>query len=125
MLRTATAEIVLLPSGVVRTRIQAGAAQSLKDAGENLHGSIAASGGRKRPLLVDIARCQPLTPEVRHFYSGELLVDSFLALALLIEATAFGRMMGNVYLRVARPGIPTRLFSQEPEALRWLGGFLR
>jgi hypothetical protein len=28
--------------------------------------------------------------------------------------------MGNVYLRVARPGIPTQLFSDEARALEWL-----
>ncbi len=124
MRRTATAHIELLPSGVVRTRIDAGAAQSLKDARDNLHGSIAECEGRRRPLLVDIMRCQPLQAEVRHFYSGKLLNDSFLALGMLVEASPVGRMMGNVYLRVARPGIPTRLFSDEDEALRWLSGFV-
>ena len=29
-------------------------------------------------------------------------------------------MMGNVYLRVARPGIPTKLFSNEAKAVEWL-----
>ena len=48
--------------------------------------------------------------------------DAFSALGLLIEATPFGRMMGNVYLRVARPGVPTRLFGDERLALGWLKG---
>jgi hypothetical protein len=125
MRRTETAEIALLPTGVVLTRIDAGAAQTLDNARDNLHGSIAECQGQKRPLLVDISRCQPLPPEVRHFYSGKLLTDSFLALGLLIEASPFGRMMGNVYLRVARPGIPTRLFSDEEDALGWLRDFAR
>jgi hypothetical protein len=29
-------------------------------------------------------------------------------------------MMGNFYLKVARPGIPARIFSDEPKALTWL-----
>ena len=29
-------------------------------------------------------------------------------------------MMGNVYLRIARPGIPTQLFAEEKAALEWL-----
>ena len=28
--------------------------------------------------------------------------------------------MGNVYLRIARPGIPTQLFTDERRALEWL-----
>ena len=101
-------------------RIREGAAQSLPDARENLAATIEACGGVRRPLLVDISRCLPLEPEVRHFYSGEILVESFLALALCIEASPFGTMMGNVYLRIARPGIPTRLFMREADALAWL-----
>src|SRR4051812_32853429 len=124
MLSTATAEIILSDDAFVRVRVRAGASQSLADARENLGGSIAVREGRKRPLLVDISRCQPLTPEVRHFYTGKLLVDSFSALGLLVEATPFGQMMGNIYLRVARPGVPTRLFSEESRAIAWLRGFL-
>jgi hypothetical protein len=29
-------------------------------------------------------------------------------------------MMGNVYLRIARPGIPAQLFSDEGRAVEWL-----
>ena len=43
-------------------------------------------------------------------------------MALLIEASPFGRIMGNVYLRIARPGIPSRLFSEEADAAEWLSG---
>ena len=45
---------------------------------------------------------------------------SFAAMALLVRGTPLGRTMGNVYLKIARPGIPTRLFAQESKALAWL-----
>jgi hypothetical protein len=121
---TSTAEVELRPDGIVLTRIKRGVQQSLDDARENLMASVAATGGQKRPLLVDISSCLPLEPAVRHYYTGKLLVDSFSALGLLIEASPFGRMMGNVYLRVARPGIPTRLFADEPSAFDWLQSHL-
>ena len=120
MRETRTAQVVLHEAGIVIARIAAGATQSLDDARANLAVAIEATGGTRRPLLVDISRCQPLEPEVRHYYTGRLLVDAFSALGLLIEATPFGRMMGNVYLRVARPGVPTRLFGDETLALAWL-----
>jgi hypothetical protein len=117
---TATARVELDPRGFVTTRIREGAAQSLEDARENLAATIEVCAGSRRPLLVDISRCRPLEPEVRHFYSGEILVASFVALALLIDASPLGTMMGNVYLRIARPGIPTQLFTDEARALAWL-----
>src|SRR5258706_14564273 len=48
------------------------------------------------------------------------VADAFVALALLVEATAMGRLMGNVYLSVARLAIPMRLFDDEAQALAWL-----
>jgi hypothetical protein len=120
MRETATARVMLRDDGVVVTRINAGAAQTLDDARANLAASIAATGGTRRPLLVDISRCLPLQPPVRHYYTGKLLTDAFNSLGLLIEATSFGRMMGNVYLRVARPGVPTQLFARRASAAKWL-----
>lgn len=124
MTRTPTAEIALRDEGIVVTRIEAGVQQSLAHAKVNLAATVDACGRRKRPLLVDISRCLPLEPAVRHYYTGEVLIASFLALALVVEATPFGRMMGNIYLRVARPGVPTRLFPDEAGALAWLRTFL-
>ena len=33
-----------------------------------------------------------------------------------------GRIMGNVYLRVASPGVATQVFDRERKALAWLEG---
>jgi hypothetical protein len=120
MPETKTAAIHLTEDGVLIVRISDGAYQSLEDAKVNLAAALSETAGRRRPLLVDIRTCQPLDAEARHHYSGQTLVDSFSALALLIEGSPLGRMVGNVYLRVARPGIPTQLFTDEPRAVEWL-----
>jgi hypothetical protein len=117
---TNTAVIDLTNEGLVVVRICDGAYQSLDDAKTNLATALAATAGRRRPLLVDIRTAQPLDAEARHHYSGRTLVDGFLALALLVDSSPFGRMMGNVYLRIARPGIPTQLFTEERRAVEWL-----
>lgn len=122
MRETRTAQIGLSESGLLLVRINKGAHQSLADAQENLAAALAETAGRRRPLLVDIRGAQPLDAAARHHYSGQTLVDGFLALALLVESSPLGRMMGNVYLRIARPGIPTQLFADEDRALAWLTG---
>ena len=58
-------------------------------------------------------------PEVRRVYMGENLI-AFAAMAMLVRGTPLGRTMGNVYLKIARPAIPTKLFAQESKALEWL-----
>jgi len=111
---------MLNDEGLVIVRINDGARQALEDAQENLAMAVSETHGTRRPLLVDIRQSLPLDADARHHYSGQTLIESFSALALLVEASPFGRMMGNVYLRVARPGIPTRLFSDEAQAMAWL-----
>jgi hypothetical protein len=124
MLETATAQIVKRDDGIVIARIRAGVRQSLDDARANLQGCIDACAGQRGPLLIDVSVGLPLDAEVRHFYTGEALARAFSALGLLVEASPLGRMMGNVYLRVARLGVPTRLFSDEAGAVAWLRGYL-
>jgi hypothetical protein len=117
---TKTARIGLTDDGVLIVRVNEGAVQSLADAKENLAVAVSQTKGTRRPLLVDIRRAKPLDADARHHYSGQTLVDAFSVLALLVDASPFGRMMGNVYLRIARPGIPTQLFSDETLAVTWL-----
>ncbi len=120
---SATARIELDAHGLVVVRINDGVQQSLANAQENLAMAVGETGGSRRPLLIDIRTALPLDADARHHYSGQALVERFSALALLVEASPFGRMLGNVYLRVARPGIPTRLFADEPLAVDWLKGY--
>ena len=123
MPETKTARIGLNGDGLVIVRINAEAHQSLDDAKANLAAAVAETAGKRRPLLIDMRTAKPLDADARHHYSGVTLVEYFSALALLIEGSPFGRMMGNVYLRIARPGIPTQLFSDEGQAIEWLSSY--
>ena len=120
MRETETALVELGPDGVLSVLIRTNAAQSIANAKENLSAALESCGGHRRPLLVDISEALPLEAEVRHYYSGQVLVDGFTAMALVIDASPVGRMMGNIYFRVARPGIPTRLFTESAHARAWL-----
>ncbi len=120
MRETSTARVALGDDGVLTVWIQPAVKQTLAHAKENLAAALATRDGKRRPLLIDIRGGQPLDAEVRHYYSGQVLVDGFTALGLLVDASPLGRMMGNVYFRVARPGIPTRLFTDADQAAHWL-----
>lgn len=116
---TRTAQIETTPDGIVITRIRPDVEQRVSDAVENIAVSAEACGGQRAPIIVDLRRARSLDAETRHYYSGKKLTDSFTAIALLVPAGAFGRMIGNLYLRVASPGIPARLFDSEAAALEW------
>ena len=120
MTETRTALVDLADSGIVIARVKENAEQSLVDARENLAAVVSEARGHRRPLLIDMRTARPLDADARHHYTGQALVEHFSALALLVEASPFGRMMGNVYLRIAKPGIPTQLFAAEADAVAWL-----
>jgi hypothetical protein len=119
MVETRTARIELLGDCIVVARI-GDEAQTLDDAHDNLAACMRLAEPDRKPLLVDIRTARPLMPEVRHYYTGEHLDASFAAFGLLVRGSPVGQMMGNFYLKVARPGIPARIFSDEPKALTWL-----
>jgi hypothetical protein len=118
-IRTTTARIELTEDRIVVARL-GDAVQTVDDARTNLAACVQLAAPDRKALLVDIRAARPLLPEVRHQYMGERLDSSFSAMGLLVRGNPLGVTMGNVYLKIARPGIPTRIFTQEPKALAWL-----
>jgi hypothetical protein len=116
---TRTARVEKTSEGIVVTRIRAEVRQNLDDAIENIAVSAEACAGQRAPIIVDLREAMPLDAETRHYYMGKRLTDFFTSLAILAPAGAFGKMMGNLYLRVANPGIPSRLFDSESDAMQW------
>jgi hypothetical protein len=51
-------------------------------------------------------------------------VEHFLGLAMVVDISPVSKMMANVYLRVAKPKIPTKIFTDEQEGIEWLKLFL-
>jgi hypothetical protein len=117
-IQTRTARIEVLEDRIVVARI-GDVVQTVDDARENFDACARLAAPDRKPLLSDIRMARPLMPEVRRVYMGESLI-AFAAMAMLVRGTPLGRTMGNVYLKIARPVIPTKLFADESKALAWL-----
>ena len=118
-IKTRTARIEVVDDRIVVIRVGDGV-QSVEDARENFDECARLAAPDRKPLLTDLRAARPLLPEVRRQYSGQRLEASFAAMGLLVRGNPLGRTMGNIYMKIARPGIPTRLFAQESKALAWL-----
>src|SRR5579872_6663119 len=116
---TRTARVEKTVEGIVVTRILPDVQQTVSDAVANISASAQACGENRAPIIVDLQQAVSLDAETRHYYSGKQLTDFFSSLAILVPIGAFGKMMGNLYLRVAQPGIPAQLFNSEADALQW------
>jgi len=62
--------------------------------------------------------------EARRYFAGEETAKVESAAALLIESP-LSKAIGNFFMGLNKPIVPTRLFTSEAEALAWLKGFVR
>ncbi len=117
---TRAAVIQLREDGIIQVLVRPDVVQTFEDAVLNFETIESLAAGRDCPVLINIRHCKPLIPEVRHFYTSLKLKGKLTALALLCDLTPLGQMLGNIYFKMSKHGVPTRLYSDENEAVQWL-----
>ncbi len=121
-IKTRTARIWLGEDGIIRNIIMPGAEQTLADIQENI-GSYASFGKESYPILADLRTMKSITREGRQYAASEEAGHHITAVAMLIKSP-LSKMIGNFWMRTSQPRYPTRLFTSEKEALKWLKSFL-
>lgn len=77
------------------------------------------SNDKDYPSLVLISQVNNVTKEARDYFSTGDGVKHMKKMALLTNSP-IGRMVGNFYLTINKPTIPTKLFTSKEDALTWL-----
>jgi len=105
--------------GIMRFEYARGAVCDLAEAKVNLEIQRKLRAGRRMPILIDIRHAKLVDRDARIFYAA---VDDFYATAL-IGGTPIGNVIGNFFMAVfGNRNIPTKLFSNEEDAIAWLKG---
>ena len=78
--------------------------------------------GKRHPILIDLQGIRSITREARAYYAGPETARVSSACALVVTSP-MARVVGNFFMGLNKPLMPTRLFSSETEALSWLQGF--
>lgn len=86
---------------------------------EVVRAHVAVAAGRKLRTLVDARRIAATDRGTRQLAAGAAIGAVTLRMAVLV-GDPLSRTLGNFFLRVARPAYPTRLFTDEAGARRWL-----
>jgi len=118
---TRTVTLTFGEDGILVVCSRPGYDQNESDARENLATCRQILGDKKAPVLVDMRQMAALDKQARKVYATES--DFALAQAMLVDS-AFTRISANLFIRVAHPIHPTRMFTSEDEAIQWLKGFL-
>ncbi len=70
--------------------------------------------------IIMMDRVSNQTREARRVYQSETEIDTETINGFaLISSSMFGRAVASVFMGLARPPVPTRMFADVPEALKW------
>lgn len=94
----------------------------VEDVKEVRRANLALSEGKPFCVLLDTSKGYfNVSPEANKLMADKEFSKDRLAAAFVVRSLA-SRLAGNFFLRL-KPGSPTRLFTNEAEALRWLRKF--
>ncbi len=75
------------------------------------------------PFLADVRKVKTITKEARSAFAEGDGIKLMPACALLVDSPV-NRLLGNFFLSVSKPKVPTKLFTSKEEAMTWLNGFV-
>lgn len=106
--------------GIARTKVKPGAEVGIKEARENSKAVNSLSlNGDKFPLLIDARGIKSMTREARNQFSTRGRETKVTSFAIMIDSP-LSRVIGNFFMGINKPAVPTRLFEDEEEAIKWL-----
>lgn len=77
------------------------------------------SGNRSLPGLADTRKITSVTRDAREYLSSAEAIEGVVAGAIL-SGSSFNAFIANFFVKVTKPRIPTRIFTREQDALKWL-----
>lgn len=80
------------------------------------------SGYKDFAGLADARKVASVSREAREYLSSAEATEGVLAGAILSDSS-FSAFLANFFLKVSKPRIPTRIFTDEKKALDWLEQF--
>lgn len=83
---------------------------------------VALCNGETYPLLVNVSELKSINKEAREYISGEKGIELLSAGAFLVD-NQVAKFIGNFFIKINKPKLPARLFTNEEKALQWLEQF--
>lgn len=80
------------------------------------------SQGINYPCLIDMREVRSATKEAREYLADE--GSKLIKAGALLIGSAVTRAIGNIFLTINKPPVPTKLFTDENEAKLWLKKYL-
>ncbi len=112
-------DTTLDPHGFIISRVSPLAEVELEHAMENTRKVHEISGDQVYPILVDIRKIRSISKEARDHFAMRDRKPGVVAIALLVSSP-LSRIIGNFFLGLNQPKVPTKLFTDEGMAVDWI-----
>jgi len=124
VVETSNVRLSLGEDGIVRGVHLPGAVETLETAVKNtdVTTEFSRARGKKLPMLMDYRNLKSISREARDYYAGEVIAGSICACAIII-GNPISKVIANFYMGLNKPLVPTKLFTSEKEAIKWLNSF--
>ncbi len=108
--------------GIARTSVKPNIDIVLEHAVENSAVVTSFFKEKKFPILIDARNIKSMSYEARHHFSAHGRETKTNAFGIII-GSPISRVLGNFYLGINKPAVPTKLFDNEEDATKWLKQF--
>lgn len=108
--------------GIARTSVKPNIDIVLEHAVENSAAVTSFFKEKKFPILIDARNIKSMSYEARHHFSAHGRETKTNAFGIII-GSPISRVLGNFYLGINKPAVPTKLFDNEHDATEWLKQF--
>lgn len=105
--------------GIARTKVKPSVEIDLDHAIENTKIVNSFYTDKKFPILIDCTGIKSMSREAREHFSTRGRDSKTNAFGIIIKSP-LSRVIGNFFLGLNKPVVPTRLFDNENDALYWL-----
>lgn len=109
--------------GIARTCVKENAEITLDLAIQNTEMVNTLFKVKKFPIMIDSRGIKSMSREAREHFSTKGRDPKTNAFGIII-GSPISRVLGNFYLGINKPSVPTRLFNNEEDALLWLKQFV-
>ena len=119
IVHTRVEQLWLDDEGILHVVVKPGAEIHLDDAKETVAQLDRLAGGKRRPVLVDMTHLRSMDRDARLHVAGPATAKVEIAAALLV-GSPLAKAVGNFFMGINKPLIPTRLFTSQEDAIAWL-----
>ena len=123
IITTKTAKIWMGEDNIIRISHYQNVDITLQDMKDIVASCQKVSCGKPCPLLVDARYIKSMSHDAREHASGQEVNNIIIATATLVGSPV-SRTIVNFFMKLNKPLVPTKLFTDEDEAFVWLKGFL-